>query len=268
MANHPTRIAVLGASGRMGRLVIAQVLQHPNATLCAAVVREGSSSRGIDAGTLAGLPPAECPITPLGPGCFANADVVIDFSLPAGLVAALPHLGDCALVSGTTGLTDAQRLLLAAQTKHKAILRADNFSTGVTVLRDLVARASAALRDYDIEIVEAHHRHKRDAPSGTALALGESAATGRGLVLSDVMAHGRHGNTGERPVDQIAMHAVRGGGIVGDHTIMLCGSAERIELRHSAGTRSVFAEGALRAALWMRAKPAGAYHMEQVLGLA
>ena len=252
----------------MGRLVLAEVLDHPSTALVAAVVHHASAALGADAGLLAARPTTGVSLVPTGPGCFNDAQVIVDFSLPAGLLDALPFVGDIPLVSGTTGLSDSLHQRLVDQSNVGAVLRADNFSTGVTVLRDLVARASRALRDFDIEIVEAHHRHKRDAPSGTALALGHSAAKARGLALEQVVAHGREGLTAVRPADQIGMHAIRGGGIVGEHTVLLCSSSEKISLSHSAISRRVFAEGALRAALWLHPKPAGVYSLEQVLGLA
>ena len=268
MASSSIRIAVLGASGRTGRLVLAEVLDHPNTILVAAVVHKESSALGTDAGLLAARPATGVTLVAAAPGCFNDAQVIIDFSLPAGLVSALPFIGEISLVSGTTGLSDAQHQQLVNQSNLGAVLRADNFSTGITVLRDLVARASRVLRDFDIEIVETHHRHKRDAPSGTALALGRSAAQARGLALERVVAHGREGLTEVRPAEQIGIHAIRGGEIVGDHTVLLCSSSETVSLSHSAISRNVFAEGALGAALWLHPKPPGVYSVEQVLGLS
>lgn len=260
-------VAVLGASGRMGRLVLAEVLDSNDLTLAAAVGRMGSPTIGVDAGILAGRQECGLSVIPLGPGAFAGADVVIDFSLPEGLLAALPFLGDAALVSGTTGLDPIVDAALTERAAVAPVLTAANFSTGVNLLLDLVARAARALPGHDIEIVEVHHRHKRDAPSGTALALGRSAADARDAALDQVAVHGRIGNIGARSQGEIGIHAVRSGGVVGDHSVTLGAAGETLELRHSAISRSVFAQGAITAARWLSGRAPGRYDMKQVLGI-
>jgi 4-hydroxy-tetrahydrodipicolinate reductase len=259
-------IAVLGASGRMGRSVVARVLDAPDLELVAAIGRSGSPSLGLDAGLLAGRGVCGVAITAIEAG-LGDADVVVDFALPAGTLAALPHLGGRALVSGTTGL-DADGLeRLAGHALRGPLLHAANFSTGVNVLLALVRSAAAALSDFDVEVVEAHHRGKADAPSGTALGLARSAAEARGLDLEAVRQDGRVGRTGSRPPEQIGLHALRAGGVVGHHEVWLAGPDERIVLTHAAGSREAFSAGALRAARWIVGRPAGAYSMADVLGL-
>ena len=261
------RVGVLGATGRVGRLLLSAIVQAEDLSLAAAVTRAGSSLIGVDAGVLAGLPPADRALTALGPGCFDRCDVVVDFSLPEGLAEALPLLGNTALVTGTTGLDAAQEHALTAQASAAPVLTAANFSSGVTVLGDLVARAAKALPDYDVEVVEAHHRRKIDAPSGTALYLARAAAVARGQDLDEVAVYGREGRTGARPSGQIGIHALRGGDVVGEHTVWLAGEGDRLLLGHVATSRDTFAHGALRAARWLHGKPAGHYAMTDVLGL-
>ena len=215
MSYPPTRpVAVLGATGRMGRLVVAEVLAHPDTTLAAAVTRPGHPLLGTDAGEVAGAGRSGVALAEVGPDCFGTATVVIDFSLPEGLAAALPHVGRRALVSGTTGLPARTVDSVQAQAGKAPVLVAANFSTGVNVLLDLVARAAQALPDYDIEIVEAHHHHKVDAPSGTALALGHAAAEARGITLEEAQVNGRSGDTGPRRAHEIGLHALRAGDVV------------------------------------------------------
>lgn len=238
----PLRVAVLG-TGRTGGRVLEAARAAPDLRVVATATRA------------------------LAPGCFADAEVVVDFSAPSALEAALPHLGAAALVTGTTGLSEAIEAALRARAHEGVVVAAANFSTGVALLNDLVARAAAALPDYDLEIVEAHHRFKRDAPSGTARVLARAAATARGVVLDDVAVHGREGDTGPRVAGSIGVHAVRGGDTVGDHTVWLAGDGERVELRHVATSRDTFARGALRAARWTRGRPPGAYDLRDVLGL-
>lgn len=259
------RIAVLGASGRMGRRVITNVLEGDGLTLVAAVTRSTSSVVGVDAGVLVGLPPCGVDVAVTAPGCFSNADVIIDFSLPSALDGIWPLLGERALVSGTTGLSPATFAQLHAYAARAPVLWAPNFSVGVAVLLDLVRRASAALPEADLEIVEIHHRRKKDAPSGTALALQAAATAGRGQELVPV--HGRTGAVGERTPGEIGVHAVRGGDVVGEHTVMLLADGERLSLTHQASSRDTFAAGAVRAARWIATRPPGRYTLPQVLGL-
>lgn len=203
----------------------------------------------------------------------SEADVVIDFSGAAATADLLERATDAltgrALVVGTTGLSDDTQRRLDRLARHAAVLTAANFSIGVNLLVALSERVSAVLdaARYDVEIVEAHHGRKVDAPSGTALALGEAVARGRGQLLREVRRDGRSGETGERPEGEIGFHAVRGGGIVGEHIVMFMGARERIELRHDALDRSLFAEGALHAARWLAGRPPGRYGMHEVLGL-
>jgi len=234
-----SRVAVLGANGRMGRRVVSLVRADPALTLVAAVTHATDAALGDT---------AEVPLVAVGPGCFGDAEVVVDFSLPGGVAAALDHLGTRALVSGTTGLdlqTEARR---TAHAKRAPLLVAANFSAGIHLLHALVARASAALPHASIEIVETHHRHKRDAPSGTALFLAQAAADPRRVDPAT-----------------IPTHALRGGDVVGDHTVWLLADGERIALSHSATSRDTFAHGAVRAAAWIAGRPPGAYRMVDVL---
>jgi len=237
-------VAVLGAGGRVGRMLVELIERDSELDLAAAV------GRGQ-----------------IGPECFGNAAVVIDFSLPDGLSQALPHLGDAALVSGTTGLDDGLHFALSKRSRTHAVLRADNFSTGVTVLAELVATAARSLPDYDIEIVEAHHRRKVDAPSGTALFLAKRAAAAREQSLSDSAVHGRQGAVGPRSAGEIGIHALRGGDIVGEHTVWLSGDGDRLKLGHVATSREAFARGAIRAARFIGSREPGMYTMVDVLGL-
>lgn len=246
-----TRIAVLGANGRMGRLVVDEIARDPALQLVAAV------------GRAAGQLPGGAPVVPLGPGCFGDAEVVVDFSLPDALEQALPWLGPRALVSGTTGGTPAQRAAVEAHAARGPLLVEANFSLGVAVLLDLVRRAVAALPAADVEVVETHHRRKRDAPSGTALALVAAAEAARAGTRR---VYGREGVTGERSASEIGVHAVRGGDIVGDHDVWLLADGERVGLSHRATSRATFAVGAVRAARFVAGRPAGRYALRDVLG--
>ena len=259
-------VAVLGASGRMGRRVLQQVLDSEDLVLVAAVGRSASPTLGVDAGVLAGRERCDLPLTPIEAG-FAAAQVVIDFALPEGTLAALPKLEGRALVTGTTGLSADPLDELGRYAQIGPLLHASNFSTGVNVLLALVRSAAAALPDYDIEIVEAHHSRKVDAPSGTALALAECAAGARSWDLDSVRQDGRVGRTGARAKEEIGIHALRAGGITGHHEVWIAGQSEQLRLVHSAGCSDVFAQGALRAARWIAGRPAGRYTMAQVLGL-
>lgn len=258
-------IAVVGAAGRMGRLMVAEILADDALTLVAACTRADSPLLGASSGELAGVRggPALCA---LSSEALAGADVVIDFSLPAGLEQTLDFLGDAALITGTTGLPAATADRLRARAERHAVLAAANFSTGVTVLLDLVARATAALPDADVEIVERHHRLKQDAPSGTALALGQAVAAGRGT--SPALVHGRSGHTGVRPRGEVGFHALRGGDVVGEHEVYLLSQGERILLGHTAQSRLTFVQGALRAARWIAGRGPGRYTLRDVLGLS
>jgi 4-hydroxy-tetrahydrodipicolinate reductase len=260
-------VAILGAAGRVGKRLVHRILDDETFSLAAAVGRADASTAFEDAGRTAGAGFAGIPIGVLEDECFFGAEVVIDFSQPDALIAALPFLNGAALVTGTTGLTAEQDAALDAYAKTAPVVAAANFSAGVTVLADLVARAAKALPDADIEVVESHHRHKVDAPSGTALFLAQSAANARGVRLEDVADHGRHGRTGERVSGRIGMHALRMGDVVGEHEVWLASEGDRLRLGHVATSRDTFAVGALRAAVWARGKAPGRYTMQDVLGL-
>ncbi len=259
------RVAVVGAAGRMGRLVVGAILDAPDLHLAAAFGREGAAASGSDAGTLCGRAPAGVSLRPVGD---VVADVWVDFSLPAGLDLALNHIRPgVPLVTGTTGLDARLRDRLDATAATRPLVAAANFSTGVALLRSLARIAASTLPSADVEIIETHHRHKRDAPSGTALALASDVAASRGVDLASVIDHGRHGETGPRAEGRIGMHALRGGDINGDHTVWLAMDGETVSLSHRATARSTFAMGALRAARWLVGRPPGRYTMDDVLGL-
>ncbi len=264
------RLVVTGAAGRMGRTLIKAIHETPGLTLCGALERPGAPDLGADAGALAGLGPLGVAISDDPLPLLVNADGIVDFSAPAATVelAALAAQARIAHVIGTTGLSERDLEKLAAAARHAAILRSGNMSLGVNLLAGLVARAAAALgEEFDIENVEMHHRHKVDAPSGTALMLGEAAAKGRGIELAEHSERGRDGITGARSRGAIGFAALRGGGVIGDHSVIFAGDGERIELTHRAEDRTLFARGALKAALWARDRKPGLYSMADVLGL-
>ncbi len=267
MTHKPIRVGVLGAGGRMGQAIITALSDWPGLTLAGAIERAGHPSCGLPAG-----PGHDGTLTVCSNiGAIAHkCDVLIDFSVPAALAASLEAAqeGRCALLVGTTGLSAPHHAMIDAAARDIAVLQAANTSLGVTLLARLVEQAAAALGpDWDVEIAELHHRLKVDAPSGTALALGQAAAAGRGIDLAANMASGRDGITGVRPVGEIGFAALRGGSAAGDHVVLLAGEGERIELWHRAESRSIFARGALKAAAWLAGKPAGRYAMTNVLGL-
>ena len=251
------KAAIAGAGGRMGRTLIEAVLADRELALGCAFDLAGSSTAGTKAGAISiGADPAQA----------ANCDVLIDFTRPEGTLANLKHAR--AMVIGTTGFSAAQRDAIADAAKRIPIVMAANFAVGVNVAYKLAETAARILGDgYDVEIIEAHHRHKVDAPSGTALKLGEVVAAALGRRLGDVSRHGRAGETGERPVKEIGFHAVRGGDIVGEHTVLFAGSGERVEITVRSQSRMTYAAGALRAAKWLRGRPPGLYDMFDVLGL-
>jgi 4-hydroxy-tetrahydrodipicolinate reductase len=263
------KVAVHGAAGRMGRTIVQLVHEAADLTLCAAIDAEGSPLLGRDAGELAGLPA-------LGVGLSSElalldgADVVIDFSLPRALPRLFARLNakPLPLVLATTGLDDALWSGVAALAERMPLVAAPNYSTGVAVLYHLAERAAALLPEFDIEIIEMHHRNKIDAPSGTALGLLDAAARGRGQDGRAQAVFGRQGQPGARTREEIGVMTLRGGDVIGDHTLMLAGAGERLELSHRATDRSLFARGALRAARFVVGKPPGRFSMPQVLGLA
>jgi 4-hydroxy-tetrahydrodipicolinate reductase len=264
------RLVVVGAGGRMGSTLIRAIRETKGCVLAAAIERENHPHLGKDAGTLAGTDPLNVPLTFDALTAFARADGVLDFTAPSASVAfaALAAQARLVHVIGTTGLNEADRGKIKAAARHAVIVQSGNMSLGVNLLAGLVKQAAAALGpEFDIEIVEMHHRHKVDAPSGTAFLLGEAAARGRGIELSAHTASGRHGQTGARREGDIGFAALRGGSVTGDHSVVFAGPRERLTLSHHAEDRGLFASGAVRAALWGRGKKPGLYSMADVLGL-
>lgn len=262
-------IAIAGSSGRMGRALLEAVERAPDMRVGAALERTGSPYLGKDAGELIGAP---CGVTINDDvaGALDGSDVLIDFTRPEGTLA---HLVFCRakgmkMVIGTTGFSADQKEELQAAAREIPIVFAPNMSVGVNITLKLLEMSARVLNeDYDIEIIEAHHRHKVDAPSGTALLMGEVVARALGKNLSDVAIYSREGHTGERVPGAIGFATLRGGDIVGDHTVMFAGTGERIEISHKASSRATFAEGALRAARFLGNKQSGLFDMQDVLGL-
>ncbi len=263
-------IVVTGASGRMGQMLIQTIAESPKAHLAGAIERPGHDWIGQDIGEAMGGAPVGVSVMddPLEP--FSTAQAVLDFTSPSASVdyAALAAQTRAVHVIGTTGFTEEDLKKLNAAARHATIVRAGNMSLGVNLLVQLTRKVAAALDDsFDIEVVESHHRHKVDAPSGTALMLGEAAAEGRGIDLAAQSERGRDGITGARAPGAIGFSAIRGGDIVGEHDVIFAGAGERIILRHMATDRALFARGALKAALWGIGKKPGEYDMVDVLGL-
>ncbi len=248
------KVAIAGAGGRMGRTLIEAVLADGELELAAALEMAGSAAVGTELGHTKVTSDA---------GMVALADVLIDFTRPDATLAHLKHAR--AMVIGTTGFADAQKKGIADAAKRIPIVMAANFAVGVNAVYKLAETAARILGEgYDVEIIEAHHRHKVDAPSGTALKLGEVVASA--LKTNDFV-HGRHGDTGARPAKQIGFHAIRGGDIVGEHTVIFAGAGERVEVTVRSQSRMTYALGALRAAKWLKGRPPGLYDMGDVLGL-
>ena len=264
-------VGVAGAAGRMGRMLLEAVSsgEFP-VSLGAATVRPGSHWVGTDVAALVGGEPSGVTLVEDFEDGLEGIDVLIDFTLPDVLLANAKTCADSgtAMVIGTTGLTSDQQLELEETTAGLAVCQASNFSTGVNVAYRLLAQAAAVLgSESDIEISETHHRHKVDAPSGTALAMGEVVADALGRNLKDVAVYGREGQTGVRDRATIGFSTVRGGDVVGDHTVLFASNGERLEITHKASSRQAFARGAVRAAAWLAGQPAGRYDMQDVLGL-
>lgn len=267
---HLPGIVITGASGRMGQMLVAQVQASDKVQLVGAVERTGHAWVGQDVGVAMGGAPVGVTVTDQPLDAFAKAQAVIDFTAPEATLefAALAAQARAVHVIGTTGMSDEQIARLQPAARHAVIVRAGNMSLGVNLLVQLTKRVAAALDDdFDIEVIEAHHNQKVDAPSGTALMLGEAAAEGRGVTLADVSDRGRDGITGARKKGDIGFTAIRGGDIVGEHDVLFAATGERITLRHVASDRAVFARGALKAALWGQGKQPGEYDMVDVLGL-
>jgi len=269
MAMGELRVIVVGASGRMGRMLVRAVSESIYTTLVGATERAGSEYIGRDAGELAAVDARGVIIVDDINACV-EADLVIDFTAPAATLnhAAYVAQKGMAMVVGTTGFDAGQAQQLRDTLSHSAVVMAANYSVGVNLALNLIEKAARVLgNDYDAEIFEAHHKHKVDAPSGTALAMGKSLAAGRGVVLDDVAVLSREGITAARRAGDIGFSVVRGGNIVGEHQAMFIADEERIEINHIASDRMVFARGAVRAAAWLSAQTDGWYNMQDVLGL-
>ncbi|HSM94182.1 MAG TPA: 4-hydroxy-tetrahydrodipicolinate reductase [Anaeromyxobacteraceae bacterium] len=262
-------VVVTGAAGRMGIQIVRMVKEAKGLKLSGAVERPGYP-RGQDAGLVAGVGALGVEIVDVLGRALPGADVVIDFT---SFEASVGHAAQCAehgvaLVIGSTGFTPEAKAKVGALAQRIPVLLSPNMSVGVNVMFELVRRAAAVLGDgYDIEMVELHHKLKKDAPSGTAMRLAEIAAEARGLDPAKELNYGRHGMVGERPAREIGVQTVRGGDIVGEHTVFYCGQGERLEITHRATSRDQFARGAVRAAEWIAGRPAGLYDMADVLGL-
>ncbi len=270
MSAPPLRIAVCGAGGRMGHALIAACATHPNLVLGAALESPQSPHLGMDAGMLAGIGPLAVAVTDDIARALPLVDVVIEFTRPQ---ATLLHLEICRragvpMVIGTTGFAADQQAEITTAARDIPLVMAPNMSVGVNVALKLIEMAARVLGDeVDVEIIEAHHRHKVDAPSGTALRMGEVVAQALGRNLADCAVYGRQGQVGARDRQTIGFATVRGGDIVGDHTVLFAGEGERLEITHRAHSRANFAQGALRAAAWLIDKPPGLYDMQDVLAL-
>jgi 4-hydroxy-tetrahydrodipicolinate reductase len=263
-------IGILGGAGRMGRALVRAVTEAKGAVVAGAAEAPGNPEIGKDLGTLAGIDPLGIALTSDVRALFEATDVVIDFTVPAATVenARVAAETGTAYVVGTTGMEPAQVEAVREAGRRAVVVQAANFSLGVNLAIALTRRLAEVLDDsFDIEILEMHHRHKVDAPSGTALALGRAAAAGRGVDLDAVADRGRDGITGARTRGDIGFAVLRGGNVAGDHTVVFAADDERIELTHKAGDRSIFARGAVRAALWTAGKQPGYYTMQDVLQL-
>lgn len=265
------KIAILGAAGRMGQNLLRGAGKFDSCVIVAATERTGHPAIGARVKEISGIVDAKAISDTL---CYTsqwpvNAEVIIDFTFHTAVEENLRQaVENCqAYVLGTTGLNDAEKQAVTKAAKKIPLVWAPNMSLGINLLFELVRRSAAVLgAGYDAEIVEMHHRLKKDAPSGTALGLAEALADGRGVDLAKVACYGREGITGERPSGEIGIHALRGGAVVGDHTVMFVADEERIELTHRAQSREAFSTGALRAALWLKGRAPGLYNMRHVLG--
>ncbi|MDP6969504.1 MAG: 4-hydroxy-tetrahydrodipicolinate reductase [Gammaproteobacteria bacterium] len=265
-----TRIAVIGAGGRMGKVLVQAVHATAGVELGAAIVAPHSSLLGADAGELAGIGKVGVRLKSSLADAANDFDVLIDFTNP---VLTLANLAECArlgkqIVIGTTGLNEQQRATLHAYAAKIPVVFAPNMSVGVNLLLDILHRAASVLQEgYDVEIIETHHRHKVDAPSGTAIRLGEVVADAMGRDLKQCAVYGREGIIGPRSAQEIGFETVRAGDVVGDHTVLFATEGERIEISHKASSRMTFAKGAVRACEWLAGKASGVYDMQDVLGL-
>jgi 4-hydroxy-tetrahydrodipicolinate reductase len=265
------KIAVTGAAGRMGRELIRAVHGRDDCALAGAIEQKGSIALGQDAGLLAGLGRLNVPITDDALELFAKVDAVLDFTVPKASVefAGLAANARIVHVLGSTGLSADDDKKISAAARHATIVRSGNMSLGVNLLTALTRKVAQALdADFDIEVLEMHHRHKVDAPSGTALMLGRAAAEGRGVDVDKASVRVRDGHTGERRRGDIGFATLRGGNVVGEHSVIFAADGEVVQLTHKATDRGIFARGAVKGALWGRGKPPGLYSMMDVLGLA
>lgn len=264
------KVGVIGAGGRMGRMLIEAVQDNSQTALSAAIERQGSSLVGADAGEVAAIGRLEVQIVDDLKVVINDIDVLIDFSLPDATEQNMQicAVNNVAMVIGTTGFNEQQEQVLAKASEKIAIVYAGNYSTGVNLSLKLLSMAAKAFgEDADVEVIEAHHKHKIDAPSGTAYMMAEAVAEARGQNLKDVAVYGREGQTGERKAGTIGIHAIRGGEIIGDHTVMFIADGEVVEITHRARARMTFAAGAVRAATWVIKQEVGQYNMQDVLGL-
>ena len=272
MSDNVMKLVVVGAAGRMGQTLIRVIHETPGVELHAAVQREGSPFIGRDAGELSGLGPIGVPVTSDALAAFLHADGVIDFTSPKTSVdfATLAAQARIVHIIGTTGCSSEDEARFEAAARHARVVKSGNMSLGVNLLGVLTKQAARALdaSNWDIEILEMHHKHKVDAPSGTALLLGEAAAQGRDIDLSTNSVRVRDGHTGARETGAIGFATLRGGSVVGDHSVIFAGEGEQVTLTHHAADRSIFARGAISAALWARDQKPGLYSMLDVLGLA
>lgn len=269
-ANEIINIGVIGAGGRMGRMLIEAVQDNPQTTLSAAIERQGSSLVGADAGEVAAIERLNIKIVDDLVAVIDDIDVLVDFSLPDATEQNMQTCAEhkVAMVIGTTGFNEQQEQVLTEASKHIPIVYAGNYSTGVNLSLKLLAMAAKAFGDEaDVEVIEAHHKHKIDAPSGTAYMMAEAVAEARGQDLKEVAIYGREGQTGAREKGTIGIHAIRGGEIIGDHTVMFIADGEVVEITHRARARMTFAAGAVRATTWIVQQKAGQYNMQDVLGL-
>lgn len=263
-------IAVMGVGGRMGRELVRTVHAAKGCRVAGGIEPEGSPDVGADIGELAGLGHLDLPVTTDALELIAGVDAILDFTAPSASVtfAGLAANARIVHVIGTTGLSEQDDAAIAAAARHATIIKAGNMSLGVNLLVELTRKVAQALdEDFDIEIVEMHHKHKVDAPSGTALMLGQAAAEGRGIALGERSVRVRDGHTGARKAGDIGFATLRGGNVVGEHTVIFAAEGERVELAHKATDRGIFARGAVKAALWGKGKGPGLYSMVDVLGL-
>jgi 4-hydroxy-tetrahydrodipicolinate reductase len=264
------KLAIAGAAGRMGRVLTRIVNETPGTEVAGGIEPKGSVHVGADMGELAGIGTLDVAITDDPLSLMTHIDGIIDFTVPSATLALVELSAQARIVHviGTTGINEEGEAKIRAAARHARIVKSGNMSLGVNLLASLVRKVAATLgEDYDIEIVEMHHKHKIDAPSGTALMLGQAAAQGRGVDLRQRSVRSRDGHTGARTAGDIGFATLRGGSVVGDHTVMFAGETERIELTHKASSREMFARGAVRAALWAFDKKPGLYSMNDVLGL-